>query len=96
MIADVVKSMLKTWVTLRDISLVLLNLIKGFIFVVFKLFPPHIFSLVHQLAASHFDDDELMMMNCFCGIVDRRKAFSFISSRDHCQRSSPLRISDTP
>ena len=37
----------------------------------------------------------MMMMNCFCGMVDRRKAFSLISSRDHCQRSSPLRISDT-
>ena len=31
----------------------------------------------------------------FCGMVDRRKAFSLISSRDHCQRSSPSRISDT-
>ena len=38
----------------------------------------------------------MMMMNCFCGVVDRRKAFSLISSRDHCQRSSPSRISDTP
>ena len=38
----------------------------------------------------------MMMMNCFCGMLDRRKAFSFISSRDHCQRSSPSRISDTP
>ena len=38
----------------------------------------------------------MMMMNCFCGIVDRRKAFNLISSRDHCQRSSPSRISDTP
>ena len=38
----------------------------------------------------------MMMMNCFCGMVDRRKAFSLISSRDHCQRSSPLPISDTP
>ena len=38
----------------------------------------------------------MIMMNCFCGMVDRRKAFSLISSRDHCQRSSPLRISDTP
>ena len=35
-------------------------------------------------------------LNCFCGMVDRRKAFSLISSRDHCQRSSPSRISDTP
>ena len=38
----------------------------------------------------------MMIMNCFCGMVDRRKAFSLISSRDHCQRSSPSRISDTP
>ena len=37
------------------------------------------------------DDDEL-----FCGMVDRRKAISLISSRDYCQRSSPSRISDTP
>ena len=26
----------------------------------------------------------MMMMNCFYGMVDRRKAFSLISSRDHC------------
>ena len=38
----------------------------------------------------------MMMMNCFCGMVDRWKAFSFISSRDHCQRSSPSWISDMP
>ena len=38
----------------------------------------------------------MMMMNCFYGMVDRRKAFSLISSRDHCQRSSPSQISDTP
>ena len=38
----------------------------------------------------------MMMMNCFCGMVDRRKALSLIFSRDHCQRSSPTRISDTP
>ena len=38
----------------------------------------------------------MMMKTCFCGIVDRRKAFSLISSRDHCQRFSTSRISDTP
>ena len=38
----------------------------------------------------------MIMMNCCCGMVDRRKAFSLISSRDHCQRSSPSRISNTP
>ena len=37
----------------------------------------------------------MMMMNCFCGMVDRWKAFSLISSRNHCQRYSPSRISDT-
>ena len=38
----------------------------------------------------------MMMINCFCGMVDRRKAFSRISSWDHCQRSSPSGNSDTP
>ena len=38
----------------------------------------------------------MMMANCFCDMVDRPKVFSFISSLDHCQRSSPSRISDTP
>ena len=38
----------------------------------------------------------MMMMNCFCGMVDRRKVFNLISGRDHCQISSPLWISDTP
>ena len=37
-----------------------------------------------------------MMMNCFGGMFYRQKAFSLISSWDHCQRSLPLRISDTP
>ena len=37
----------------------------------------------------------IMMMNCFCGMVQRRKVFSLVSSRDYCQRSSPSRISDT-
>ena len=35
-----------------------------------------------------------LMMSCFCGMVDQRKAFSFISSQDHCQWSSPSRIFD--
>ena len=38
----------------------------------------------------------MTMMNCFCGMVERRKAFSLISSRDRYQRSSPSQISDTP
>ena len=35
------------------------------------------------------------MMNCFCGMVDQQKAFSLISSWEHCQRSSPSPIFDT-
>ena len=38
----------------------------------------------------------MMMMNCFHGMVNRRKEFSLHSSRDHCQRSSLSRISNTP
>ena len=41
-------------------------------------------------------EQEHELMNCFCRMVDRRKASSLISSRDHCQRSSPSRISDMP
>ena len=40
---------------------------------------------------SEIGDD---VVNCFYVMVDRQKAFSFISSRDHCQRSWPSRISD--
>ena len=36
----------------------------------------------------------MMMMNCFWGIFDQRKAFSLISNQEHCQRSSPTRIFD--
>ena len=35
------------------------------------------------------------MMNCFCRMVYRQKVCSLISSRDHCQRSSPSQILDT-
>ena len=38
----------------------------------------------------------MKMMNCFCGMVDRRKVFSLIYSRDHFQRSSLLSNSNTP
>ena len=38
----------------------------------------------------------MMMMNCFCGMVDRQKELGLIFSRDHFQRSSGWRISDTP
>ena len=35
------------------------------------------------------------LINCFLGMVDWRKVFNLISSRDHFQRSSPSRISYT-
>ena len=38
----------------------------------------------------------MMMVWYGCGKVDRRKALSPIFNWDHCQRSSPSRISDTP
>ena len=38
----------------------------------------------------------MMLMNCFCGMVHQQKAFSLISSQEHCQRSSPSWISDMP
>ena len=36
---------------------------------------------------SHQLNPMIMMINCFCGMVDQRKAFILISSWDHCQRS---------
>ena len=41
-----------------------------------------------------FTNSLMIMESRFCGMIDRRKAFSFISIRNHCQRYSPLRISD--
>ena len=42
------------------------------------------------------DDDNESDEDCFCGMVEQGKTFRLISNRDHCQRSSPLQISDTP
>ena len=38
----------------------------------------------------------VIMMNIFSGKYDRRKGYSLIFSREHCQRSSPLQISNMP
>ena len=38
----------------------------------------------------------MMMMICFCDMVEQRKAFSLISGGGNCQRSSPSRSSNTP
>ena len=45
----------------------------------------------------HFQNMKMMMMimmNCFCCMVDQRKVFSLISNWDRCQRSSSSWISD--
>ena len=42
------------------------------------------------------DDDDDDDDKFFCVMVDQRKAFNLNSSRNHCQRSSPSPISDTP
>ena len=39
---------------------------------------------------------QVLIVNCFCGTVNRQKAFSLISSRERCQSSSPSQIYDTP
>ena len=51
-------------------------------------------TLPDKKLASHIN--VITFLNCFWGMVDRRKAFSFISSWGHCQRSSPSRFSETP
>ena len=38
----------------------------------------------------------MMMISCFCGMVDQRKAFKLISTWDYWQRSSQSQIFDTP
>ena len=38
----------------------------------------------------------MMAMNCYCGMVDRRKVLNLISSRDHSQKLSPWQTSQTP
>ena len=38
----------------------------------------------------------IMMMNCLCEKVERRKVISFISSLDQCHRFSSSSIYDTP
>ena len=58
---------------------------KRFQIRVFIVFIVHFLSFYSK---SHFK-------NCFCGMVDRRKALSPISSGDHCQESSLSRISYT-
>ena len=52
--------------------------------------------VLHNTPSEVFLTLLMMMMNCFWGVDDRRNSFSLISSRDHCQRSSPSWISDVP
>ena len=53
----------------------------------FKLNSRWVFTTVYRLQRSAW------IKAC---MVDRRKAISLISSRDHCQRTSPSQFSDTP
>ena len=62
-------------------------------------FSTSLFTLKQKSISSHNTLNNLlimMMMNCFCGLVDWRKAFTLISSQDHYQRSSPSWISNMP
>ena len=36
---------------------------------------------------------EIMVLNSLCGMVDRRKVLSFISSRNHSRRFLPSQVS---
>ena len=47
-----------------------------------KMFPVSVLEIFREKGLWTFDDDELKMMNCLCGMVDWRKAFILISSRD--------------
>ena len=38
----------------------------------------------------------MMIINGFCSMVEQRKVLSLFSNWDHCQRSSPSRISHMP
>ena len=57
-----------------------------------SLIPPHQVIAYHK----YLRNDELMMMNCFCGMGNRRKAFNLIFSRNRCLRFSRSQISDMP
>ena len=50
-------------------------------------------SMITPRAQDDEDDDDVLFLFF---MVERRKAFSLISSRNQCQRFSPSRISDTP
>ena len=54
------------------------------------------FQQVFRKTQISYQNSRMMMINCFCGMVDQRQTFSLISSRDHYQRSSPSRIFKTP
>ena len=63
-----------------------------------KQFSPTSFKLPKIFAVMQHHNKMIMMMiiNYFFGMVNRRKTLGLISRRNHCQRSSPLQISDTP
>ena len=61
----------------------------------------HSVSIIHNTTVPIFAPGTtlkmmVMLMNYFCYAVDQQKAFSLVSSRDYCQKSASLQISDMP
>ena len=56
----------------------------------------YILLMLLQNHVSHKLGLVMIMINCFCGMVDQQKALGLISSWDHCQRFSSSKISNTP
>ena len=59
------------------------------------LFAEEILNGERHILCSVYSSLLIKMVSWFCGMVDRRKTFRLIFSRDHSQRSSPSRISHT-
>ena len=85
-------SMMKIKESLKDTKQVLKSVLFSFKGYILQEYPPRrvtIFQTFLRISAK-------IWIELVGGMVDRWKTFSLISSRDHCQRSSPSRISDMP
>ena len=51
-------------------------------------------TMLHQNMHIFLFTKMMMMKNYFCRMIDQQKVLSLTSSQDHCQRFSPLWISD--
>ena len=70
-------------------------LVKLF-YLVFMIFSIRFWKCYKSSIAFNMKTMMMMMMNCFCGMVNQRDALSLISSQVHCQISSSSRTSGTP